>query len=323
MNWNRRLLLTLQSGLLGLALASAGLAGTGCGAAADADSAPSDVADGEGVAASESADELPATLAVERGPAPTAQNTSGTARGPFQVQSQTPRGIRNGPAYGSQTLHWPTNIEGQLASIAIVPGFASPESSTRPWGPFLASHGIVALTIGTNSTLDQPPARARALLDALETLRSENRRNGSPIFGRLDESRQAIAGWSMGGGGTLIAAQQTPSLKAAIGICAWNPGARFANNRVPTLLFAGTADVLAGGQSQGFYQSIPNNTSKLLYEVRGADHFFANNPRGQNGAVGRLGLAWLKVFLEEDTRYKQFLNRTYAPNTSDFRTNVQ
>ena len=156
-------------------------------------------------------------------------------KGPYQVQRYT-AGLRNGPAYGSQTMNIPVGAEPPYASIAIVPGFMSAESSIGNWGPFLASHGIVALTIGTNTLMDQPPARERALIDALETIKNENRRAGSPLNGKLDLSRLAVGGWSMGGGGTLNAIQAHPELKAGMAMCPWNPGVPYSRNRVPALM---------------------------------------------------------------------------------------
>ena len=61
----------------------------------------------------------------------------------------------------------------------------------------------------------------------------------------------------------------TPALRAAISLAAWSPGVRFTDNQVPTLLLAGSADILAGGQSQGFFDSIPESTPKMLFEVAG------------------------------------------------------
>src|SRR5688572_15576019 len=139
----------------------------------------------------------PADGALVRGADPTVE--SATTTGPFEVQTVT-TGLRDGPGYGSQTLHVPVGAEPPFAGVAIVPGFVSPESSIRAWGPFLASHGIVVLTIGTNSGGDSPDVRARALIDALETLRSENERPGSPLVGAMALDRLGVMGWSMGGG---------------------------------------------------------------------------------------------------------------------------
>ena len=141
-------------------------------------------------------------------------------------------------------------------------------------------------------------------------------------MGKLDESRQGLMGWSMGGGGALIAAEDTPALKATISMCGWNPGGRYPMMKVPSLMFASLGDPLAGGQSQGFYSGIPDETPKMLIEAGVADHWLANNPANLSGMIGRYGLSWMKVFLVGDERYRQFLLEM-PTGTTDYESNVK
>ncbi|MEO8179058.1 MAG: hypothetical protein ABI895_09515, partial [Deltaproteobacteria bacterium] len=198
-------------------------------------------------------DSTPATNDPDAPPSPSAALTreSATGPGPLQVTRVT-TGLRDGPAYGTQTLFVPEGAEPPLAAVAIVPGFNVPESSIQAWGPFLASHGIVALTIGTNNVGDSAALRSLALLDALETIKAENTRAASPLAGKLAVDRLGIMGWSLGGEGTLIAASSTPSLKAAITMAAYGPGAQYPQDQVPTLFLAGSAA-----------PSVRNNSSRV------------------------------------------------------------
>jgi dienelactone hydrolase len=230
-------------------------------------------------------------------------------------------GLRDGPEYGSQTLHVPEDAEPPFAAVAIVPGYDTAESSIRAWGPFLASHGIVALTIGTNNPLDSADDRASAVLDALETLEVENTRAGGPLESRLAVDHFGIMGWSLGGGGVLTAASSTPSLKAAITMAAFGPGAEFPDNEVPTLFLAGSADGAAGGHSQGMFASLPDTTPKMLFEVQDGPHDIGNDPENADGDIGRYGLSWLEVFLVGDERYRTFLEER-PTRASDFQQNL-
>ena len=110
-------------------------------------------------------------------------------------------GLRNGPYYSGATLYYPINTSELLASIVIVPGYGMVEASIQDWGPFFASWGIIAMTIGTNNPYDWPEERAEALLDAIETIKQENDRVNSPIYEKVDLNSFAVSGWSMGGGG--------------------------------------------------------------------------------------------------------------------------
>ena len=97
-------------------------------------------------------------------------------------------GVRNGPDYYGSTLYCPENTVGLLPSIIIIPGYANPEISIQSWGPFLASHGIVCMTIGTNSVFDLVDARRDALKDALISLKLEASRTSSFLYNKLDTS---------------------------------------------------------------------------------------------------------------------------------------
>ena len=128
--------------------------------------------------------------------------SSATANGDYIVDSYLEGdGIRDGTDYYGSTIYYPQNTSFLLPSIVIIPGFANPELSIQAWGSFLASHGIVCMTIGTNSIFDEVIVRKIALQDALISLKAEQVRVNSPLFNKLDTNLIALGGWSMGGGG--------------------------------------------------------------------------------------------------------------------------
>ena len=68
--------------------------------------------------------------------------------GPFTVDTISEQdGLRNGPEYTSGIVYYPTNAEGPLPIIVMVPGFVSLISSIDDWGPYLASHGVVTMFV--------------------------------------------------------------------------------------------------------------------------------------------------------------------------------
>jgi dienelactone hydrolase len=252
--------------------------------------------------------------------------TTATRNGPFSVDTFS---LDGGGQYGGGTVFLPADAEPPFAAFVMCPGFTARQSSIREWGPFFASHGIVLMTIDTNSTRDPVSVRDDQLLAALDDLRAENSRLGSPLAGALDLSRLGVSGWSMGGGGAWLAGQSTPSLKSVITLAGHDAtagGARAvaSNLRVPTLMLAGSADPAflgGGGQSQDVFEIIDDGTPKMLYEVQGEGHFSWGTPRTNGGAVGRYALSWQKVFLEGDERFEQFLLEE-GPRASDFRSNL-
>jgi dienelactone hydrolase len=259
-----------------------------------------------------------------RGEDPTEASADGREMGPYAVESYT-SGYAQGD-FSDATMWYPTSEDAKppFGCVAVVPGFVSPQSSIRNWGPFLASHGIVAITIGVPGS-DVPQMRAVSLLSALETCVGENTRDDSPIKGKISETHLGVSGWSMGGGGTLIAASQNPKMqiKAAVSFAAWGPSGG-GMTKVPALMFEATADALAAGMSDSYYAAMPDDVPKMLFEVQGSSHNVANDPANHEGIIGRYGLAWWKVYLEGDERYKKFLTAE-PPDivTQKFATNVK
>lgn len=232
---------------------------------------------------------------------------SASAKGPYNVQSYT-SGYADSLAYAAATIWYSDNAPTPAAGVAVSPGWT--ETQLLGWGEFLASHGFIVLTLDTNNALtDLPPQRATALMAAIDTIISENTRGGSPLQGKVDTGRMAIMGHSMGGGGTLIAANTNSNrLKAAIPLCPWNGDSNFSGVTVPTMIISGQLDSIAGIASHAvpFYAAITGATYRSYVEMSGADHFIANNPL-LSPVVARYALSWLQIHVNGDARYQKFL----------------
>ncbi|WP_280839349.1 alpha/beta hydrolase [Micromonospora sp. A200] len=236
----------------------------------------------------------------ERGPAPTVALLE-ASRGPFATASQSVSSL-SVTGFGGGVIYYPTSTsEGTFGAIAISPGYTAAWSSISWLGPRLASHGFVVIGIETNSRLDQPDSRGRQLLAALDYLVQR-----SSVRSRIDGTRLAVAGHSMGGGGSLEAAVSRPSLQAAVPLAPWNLDKSWSDVRVPTLIIGGESDSVApvSSHSEPFYSSIPASSEKAYLELNGASHFF---PQSVNTPTARQMVAWLKRFVDNDTRYEQFL----------------
>ncbi|PZG24300.1 alpha/beta hydrolase [Micromonospora craterilacus] len=235
----------------------------------------------------------------ERGPAPTHAILE-ASRGPFATSSLNVSSLVSG--FGGGVIYYPTSTsQGTFGAVAISPGYTAAWSSIDWLGPRIASHGFVVIGIETNSRLDQPASRGRQLLAALDYLVER-----SSVRSRVDGSRLAVAGHSMGGGGSLEAAASRPSLQAAVPLAPWNLTKNWSNLRVPTLIIGGESDTVApvSSHSEPFYNSIPASAEKAYLELNNASHFF---PQSVNTPTAKQMVSWLKRFVDDDTRYEQFL----------------
>jgi dienelactone hydrolase len=122
----------------------------------------------------------------------------------------------------------------------------------------------------------------------------------------------------MGGGGALIAADRYPDqVQAAIPFTPWQPDGSFDRITAPTLIITGAADRVAAVADHAWphFQSIPATTPKLYLEVDGGDHFIADTTRGQDLAtIGLYSIAWLKLHLDGDERYRAILEGDLPPD---------
>ncbi|MFE7815371.1 alpha/beta hydrolase [Streptomyces sp. NPDC057433] len=236
----------------------------------------------------------------ERGPAPT-ESSIEALRGPYSV-SETSVSSLAVTGFGGGTIYYPSSTaDGTFGAIAVSPGFTAYESSIAWLGPRLASQGFVVFTIDTNTTLDQPASRGDQLLAALDYLTGR-----SAVRGRVDSSRLGVMGHSMGGGGSLEAAKDRPSLQASIPLTPWNLDKTWPEVRTPTLIFGADGDTVApvSTHAEPLYTGLPSSLDRAYLELNNASHF---TPNSSNTTIAKYSISWLKRFIDNDTRYEQFL----------------
>ncbi|MCX5069447.1 cellulose binding domain-containing protein [Micromonospora lupini] len=236
----------------------------------------------------------------QRGPDPTPASVAAT-RGPFATTQAT---VPAGNGFNGGYVYYPTDTsQGTWGAVAIVPGYSALFANEEAWmGPWLASFGFVVIGIETNSRTDGADARATQLLAALDYLTRT-----SPIRDRVDANRLGVMGHSAGGAGTLLAALRRPTLKTAVGLAPGTPGnnLNMSTTQVPTMLLSGQNDgTVTPTYVQGIYNTLPAGVEHAWAELAGNDHlsFTRSNPTEM-----RLLIPWLKTFLDNDTRYTQFL----------------
>jgi predicted dienelactone hydrolase len=249
----------------------------------------------------------------ERGPAPTLSSLQASA-GPFAISSVALSDLST-PGFGAADIYYPTTTsQGTFGAVAVAPGFTATRSSMAWLARRVASHGFVVININTNSTFDQPASRGGQLLDALDYLVG-----ASSVRSRVDASRQAVMGHSMGGGGSLEAISDRPSIQAAVPLTPWNTDKTWGEVRTPTMIIGAENDSIAsvGSHAIPFYNSIPASSEKAYLELNNASHFA---PNSTNTTIGVYSVAWLKRFVDDDTRYEQFLcPRPSSTAISDYR----
>jgi dienelactone hydrolase len=245
--------------------------------------------------------------AVEHGPDPTKALLEAD-KGSYTVGSLKITKA-NAKTYGGATVYYPTNASGEtFGVVGMAPGFLGPQAVYAWLAQRAASFGFVVVNIDTTTILDQPPARAKQVADAIKQVLALAQTSGSPLNGVVDADRRAVMGHSMGGGGTLLAATADPTLKAAVALTPWSLATKsFATDQVPSLIISCEKDIIApnSGHSDRFYTSFNTALPRGQVLIAGADHMCATSLASAKyrTTLAKSAISWLKLFLDEDTRY--------------------
>ena len=268
----------------------------------------------------------------------------GEADGPYDYQIITESdGLRNGPDYLDGRLYYPIDAEPPFKSIIFTPGYGGGSTSMADWAEYFASYGFTAMIIGPNDEINEwHIGRAEGLIDAITTIKQENERMASPLYGMIDSDSFIVAGYSMGGGASQIALTldhpNVSSIKAGIALnptiiledcdlCPIDGGyciclvPEMLDHDIPTFVVAGQFELnelpdYDGLLGQDIYDNTPETTVKMLFEVAGGGHgaAYEAEPRAK-------ALQWAQYHLMDDVGICETLIET--PDTaSDFQTTL-
>lgn len=241
---------------------------------------------------------VPPASAVENGPPPTA--TSILGNGPYSVSTTSVSRLFV-TGFGGGDIYYPSTGS-NYGAVVFSPGYTAYASQYIGIARRVASHGFVVMVINTITTLDQPDSRGREILAGVDYLT-----HSSSVRNRIDASRVAVAGHSMGGGGTLYAAAHGgPQVKAAVALEPWHTDKTWGDIDIPTMIIGAQLDTIApvALHAEWFYATMTGAPEKAYAELALEDHLAANtNPDDQ----GALMVSWLKRYLDGDTRYSSVL----------------
>jgi hypothetical protein len=209
-------------------------------------------------------------------------------------------------------------VGGVFAASTLSPGFTNASSSMFWLGEHLASHGFIVLAMAPDNTWGNNPEWRDAHVDAYNELIEENGRSGSPIFAAVDVNKIQIMGYSKGGGGALMAAQQLSSQGKVVG--AVQPLAPYYDSwsavnliTAPVAIHGGSSDTVAstGSHAVPMFNGLATGTKRLLAIYSGLSHLpWVDSSGTHHPRIKQYVTSWMKVYLSGDANYQKYVNGT-------------
>lgn len=216
--------------------------------------------------------------------------------------------------------------DGEFPVVVFGHGFAMQWSAYQNVWEFLTPQGFILIFPKTESSIFPAPSHNDFGLDlalASNRMLADNENAASPFYQKVN-GNSAIMGHSMGGGATVLAAQNNSNIKTIIGLASaeTNPSAVAAaeNVTVPALILSGSADGVTPPDEHHLpiFNALESTCKSFVSITGGAHCYFANTDLAcdfgegtastgisisraeQQSFMNSLILPWLTFYLKQD-----------------------
>ncbi len=227
-------------------------------------------------------------------------------------------------AYSSARVYYPLPTEdfpGPFPATTMSGGFSNTKEDMTWLSERIASHGIIVIAFTpTNNLTTDPTPWVNGHIGSIDKILEETERSESPVFEMVDTDKLGIAGYSMGGAGTIIAANTLGDMiKVAAPFNAFQPVN--ATMSAATIFLTGSADNVAiPSNVYSSYQSL-SGTNKALVNLNGSTHFMMLTPSvAESQMISTYVLSWYHYHLDEQSGYAKYL--TGKENEADLQNGV-
>lgn len=211
--------------------------------------------------------------------------------------------------YASAIVTYPCDLsDGPYPATTLTGGFTNKKEQMTWISEYLTTHGYIVFAMTPTNIYSNPPIWAKAQHGGFDKLALENQRAASPIHQKVDLNNRNLMGYSMGGGGVLLAASEMAvagnAPTSVIALAPWlgkdNPV--YANITSPTLILGGELDTVAT-HSENYYPQLPQSIERGIAMFAGVDHmeWMNSGDKDLQKDFRTLITAFLEVQLKDDT----------------------
>lgn len=208
---------------------------------------------------------------------------------------------------------------GAIAATTLVSGGTKTYADYTDLAAHLASHGYIVFAMTpANENLLSNASWTSAQKSGIAQLKIENTRsatssNPNPIKGKIDTARLQILGHSLGGGGTLLAANSLGSgIKTAQALmpAIMSISYSLSSIKAKTNVVAGTSDSTASPSNVvRLYNKLPDAIDRTYMNFNGVDHWSFINEGSQpnKGRIFKYITVFMKYHLDGNSAYETYL----------------
>lgn len=220
--------------------------------------------------------------------------------------------------YKSAMLCYPCEMaQSEYPAVTLSGGFTNTKEDMDNQAEALVAEGfvVIGVTPNGNNTLDHSDFQLAhtAAMDKLKTL---NEDRTSVVYHKIDTDKLGQVGFSMGGGGVMLNAQEnTGDIKATVAICPYYPDvteSSFNDVTHPVFIITGTDDTLALPQDVNAIKEsvLTGDHDRVLFiNFMGMTHFemYGNMNENMQKTIDYI-IAFLKTELVGDASYESVLS---------------
>ncbi len=214
--------------------------------------------------------------------------------------------------YGSAQVFYPCETtDGPFPATTLTGGFTNTKEQMYWLAEHLVTHGNIVIAITPTNVLGTAPTWERAHKAGIAMLKAENSRSTSPIFGLVDTDNLQISGYSMGGGGALLAAHDLGDEIASVQAFApFGGGTTLSGVSAATICYAGGSDGTATPSAIiNSFDSLPDTIERTYAEFTSIGHMEWVSGSDENQDKFKTYItSWMKVYLDGDDSYSEFID---------------
>ncbi len=216
--------------------------------------------------------------------------------------------------YASARVTYPCDLAPSAPATTLTGGFTNTKEQMTWLSEHLSSHGFIVMTMTPTHRFSEPAVWAKAHIAGFHKLAAENTRSDSPLRGKVDLSKRAIMGFSMGGGGALLAAETLAGANTAtVALAPYLSSASplqsvFDAQQVPTLILGSELDELVKDAAT-HYSRLPNIEKGLaIFAEAGHFDWYGRRHLDTKKKFRTLVTAFLEVQLKGNTAADSYLD---------------